>query len=125
MADSIMELIARAPWREAVTYRETWPHEYVLSERDNQWDLLAAVCQRFRAGEGVACRFFTMDNTYLFLGGYKYWLMTHWDDLEPYGNHVLNRAPLYRDRRDFVIQPGDTGKVEDYPAGPALPAKSV
>ena len=115
-----MELIARAPWREAVTYRETWPHEYVLSERDNQWDLLAAVCQRFRAGEGVACRFFTMDNTYLFLGGYKYWLMTHWDDLEPYGNHVLNREPLYRDRRDFVIQPGDTGKPEDYPAGPAL-----
>jgi hypothetical protein len=51
--------------------------------------------------------------------------MTHWDDLEPYGNHVLNREPLYRDRRDFVIQPGDTGKVEDYPAGPALPAKSV
>ena len=22
---------------------------------------------------------------------------------------VLNRAPLYRDRRDFVIGPGDTG----------------
>ena len=26
----LTELIAAAPWREAVTYRETWPHEYVL-----------------------------------------------------------------------------------------------
>ena len=25
-----MELIANAPWREAVTYRDTWPHEYVV-----------------------------------------------------------------------------------------------
>ena len=29
----IMELIAAAPWREAVTYRETWPHEYVVVNR--------------------------------------------------------------------------------------------
>ena len=35
------------------------------------------------------------------------------------GDEVLNRARLYRDRRDFVIQAGDTGKREDYPAGPA------
>ena len=59
----IMLLIAQAPWREAVTYRDTWPHEYVLSEKDGQQELLEAVCQRFRAGEGVACRFFRMKNT--------------------------------------------------------------
>lgn len=47
-------LIARAPWREAVTYRDMWPHEYVLSEKDGQQELLEAVCERFRAGEGVA-----------------------------------------------------------------------
>ena len=28
----LKELITRAPWREAVTYRDTWPHEYVLSK---------------------------------------------------------------------------------------------
>ena len=112
-------LIARAPWREAVTYRETWPHEYVLSERDGQQELLEAVVARFRVGEGVACRFFSMNNTYLFVGEHKYWLMTHWDDLEPGGNYVINRARLYRDRRDFVIQPGDTGRPEDYPVNPA------
>ena len=77
------------------------------------------ICERFRAGEGVACRFFRMNNTYLFIGDYKYWLMTHWDALEPEGDHVLNRARLYRDRRDFVIQSGDTGKPEDYPVNPA------
>ena len=116
---ALTELIARAPWREAVTYRDTWPHEYVLSEKDAQQELLEVVCKRFRAGEGVSCRFFRMNNTYLFIGDYKHWLMTHWDDLEPGEDYVLNRARLYRDRRDFVIQPGDSGKPEDYPANPA------
>ena len=53
MARSLTELIARAPWREAVIYRHTWPHEYVLSEQDGQQDLLAKVCERLRAGRGL------------------------------------------------------------------------
>ena len=119
---TLAELIASAPWREAVTYRETWPHEYVLTEKDNQRDLFAAVCERFCAGEGVSSRFFRMENEYLFIGIYKYWLMTDYNDIDPYndeGDYVLNRAPLYRDRRDFVVQPGDSGMPEDYPTGPA------
>ena len=121
MTPKLTELIVRAPWREAVTYRDTWPHEYVVSEKDGQQELLEAVCQRFRAGEGVAGRFFPMNKTYLFIGDYKYWLEDHWDTLEPGRDYVLNRARLYRDRRDFVIQPGDTGKPEDYPVNPAYP----
>ena len=122
MTEPIAELIARAPWREAVTYRETWPHEYVLTEKDNQRELLAVVCERFRSGEGVASRFFRMENTYLSIGEYKYWLMTDYNEIDPYndeGDYVLNRAKLYRDRRDFVIQPGDSGMPEDYPSTPA------
>ena len=117
----ITQLIGRAPWREAVTYRDSWPHEYVLSRKDCQRELIEVVCARFRAGEGVAGRFFRRSNTYLFIGHHKYWLMTHWDavDLDDGQDYVLNRAPLYRDRRDFVIQPGDTGRREDYPATPA------
>ena len=115
----ITELIELAPWREAVTYRETWPHEYILCGKDGQQELLSAVVARFRAGEGVACHFFRMHNTCLFIGEYKYWLMSHWDELEPDGDYVLNRARLYRDRRDFVIHPGDTGKPEHYPNDPA------
>ena len=61
----------------------TWPQEYVLSEKDGQQELLETICGRFRAGEGVACRFFRMNNTYLFIGEHKYWLMTHWEDLKP------------------------------------------
>ena len=64
-----------------------------------------------------------MDNTYLFIGYHKYWLMTHWNDVEPGGNYVINRARLYRDRRDFVIQHGDSGKPEDYPANPEHPTR--
>ena len=118
---TLIELIECAPWREAVTYRETWPHEYVLTEKDDQRELLAAICGRFLAGEGVACRFFRMNNTYLFVGEYKYWLMTDFSDIDPFndeGDYVINRARLYKDRRDFIIQPGDTGRPGDYPVNP-------
>ena len=81
--------------------------------------MLEAVCERFRAGEGVAGRFFCMTNTYIFVGNYKYWLMTHWDNVMPGASYVPNRVRLYRDRRDFVIQLGDTGKPVDYPINPA------
>ena len=116
-------LIERAPWREAVTYRDTWPHEYVLTCKDDCAELLSLIVKRWKAGEGVTGRFFRLENTYLFLGDYKYWIMTPYEefDLEEakVDDYVLNRARLYRDRRDFVIQLGDTGRPEDYPAEPA------
>ena len=109
----IMELIASAPWREAVTYRETWPHEYVVVKRDGQQELLAAFCERIRRGEGVECQFFHERRQYLFLGDYKYWTMTECSEIDlDADDYVLNRALLYRDRRDFVIRRGDTGKRE-------------
>ena len=60
-----MELIAAAPWREAVTYRETWPHEYVVINRDGQHKLLASFCERIRRGEGVECLFFSQRRKYV------------------------------------------------------------
>ena len=119
---TLTELIAQAPWREAVTYRETWPHEYVLLHRDNQRELLEAVRARLLDGEGIAGRFFTINPTYLFVGEYKYWFMAPTDQIDPDGEEerVLNRVPLYRDRRDFVIQPGDTANPGDYPVNPPL-----
>ncbi|MYB23115.1 MAG: hypothetical protein F4066_06265 [Chloroflexi bacterium] len=98
-----------------------------MSTSHHQRELLAAICERFHKGEGVAGRFFRMENTYLFIGEYKYWLMTHYERIDPYfdqDNYAINRAPLYRDRRDFVIQDGDTGRREDYPSEPARLAES-
>ena len=107
----LTELIAQAPWREAVTYRETWPHEYVVIKKDRQQDLLAAVCKRFCDGEGVDGRFFRMKNKYLFIGDYKYWLMTPCTEIDmDKDDYVLNRALIYRDRRDFLIKDGDNGR---------------
>ena len=54
--------------------------------------------------------FFGQKRPYLFLGGYKYWMMTDIDILDlDKEDDVLNRAPLYRDHRDFDIRQGDTG----------------
>ena len=120
---TLMGLIENAPWREAVTYRETWPHEYVLLRKDNQRDLFAVVARRFKDGEGIRGRFFNSRPTYLFLGAYKYWFDPPIDDLNMLsddGEYVLNRARLFHDRRDFTIQPGDTRFPEDYPAAPSL-----
>ena len=64
--------------------------------------------------------FFHQRRPYLFLGDYKYWIMVECSDVDlDAEDHVLNRARFYRDRRDFVIQAGDTGRREDYPASPA------
>ena len=49
-AANIMVLIAEAPWREASTYRDTWPHEYVVIQKDAQQELLAAFCQSHSPG---------------------------------------------------------------------------
>ena len=113
-APYIMDLIARAPWREAVTFRDTWPHEYVVVKKDGQQELLAAFCERIGRGEGVECRFFHQRRQYLFLGDHKYWTMTECADIDlDADDYVLNRALLYRDRRDFVIEQGDTGVREE------------
>ncbi len=119
---TLMELIDKAPWREAVTYRETWPHEYVLLQKDSQRELFAAMIPRFKEGEGTPGRFFNARPTYLFLGRFKYWFDPPLDDLDAAkeGEHVLNRARLFYDRRDFIIQPGDTRFPEDYPTAPPL-----
>ena len=39
-----------------MTYRETWPHEYVLIKQDKQRELLAAICARIANGEGIEGR---------------------------------------------------------------------
>ena len=107
----LVELIDQAPWREAVTYRDTWPHEYVVIKKDKQEELLDAVCKRFCDGEGVDGRFFPMKNRYLFIGDYKYWLMTPCTEIDlKKDDYVLNRALIYRDRRDFLIKDGDNGR---------------
>ena len=82
----------------------------MVIQKDGQQELLAAFCERILLGEGVECRFFHQTRPYLFLGGYKYWVMDEVEEIAPESyDSVLNRALLYRDRRDFVIQPGDTG----------------
>lgn len=121
----LTDLIAAAPWREAVTYRETWPHEYVLLQKDGERQLMRAVWQRMHDGEAFNGYFFSRPTIYLFIGDYKYWFMSSLDTInamledEDHDTEVvLNRARLYHDRRDFYIQYGDTGMREDYPGPP-------
>ena len=81
----------------------------MVVKKDGQEDLLAAFCARIARGEGVECIFFRQKREYLFLGEHKYWTDPAYAGPGEEEDYVLNRALLYRDRRDFVIQPGDTG----------------
>ena len=92
-----MELIARGPWREAVTYRDTWPPEYVLIKEDGQQELLVAFCARIADGEGVEGPFFSKSFMYLFLGDHKYWTYT------PCARIDLDATADDFDRRDFEV----------------------
>lgn len=121
----LSDLIAAAPWREAVTYRDTWPHEYVLLHKDGERELMRVVCQRMRDGEAFNGYFFSRPTIYLFIGDYKYWFMSSLDTIKQVLDNpdderevVLNRARLYHERRDFYIQYGDTGMRDDYPGSP-------
>ena len=55
---TLMIFIKRAHWREAVTWRETWPHKYVFVRCHNQPPLMEAICRRLIDGEGVDGRFY-------------------------------------------------------------------
>ena len=125
MGSTLTDLINGAPWREAVTYRHTWLHEYVLTEEDNQRELLQEIIALLRAGEGVAVRYFNITPTYLFFGECKYWFMVSVEELDPnaQADYVLNRAHLFHERRDLMVQSGDTAKPEDYPAAPFFRAQ--
>lgn len=122
---NLTQLIAAAPWREAVTFRKTWPHEYVLLKKDGERELMQAVCQRVRDGEAFRGYFFKRQMDYVFIADHKYWFMADGDTIKAVLDNpdderevVLNWARLYHDRRDFYIQYGDTGMRDDYPAPP-------
>ena len=106
----IMVLIAQARWREAVTCRHSWPHEYVVVYPEGQEALLAAFCARISAGRVSSVGSLDQKRQYLFLGDNKYWTMTDCSDINlRAGDYVLDRALRYRDRHDFIIKPGDLG----------------
>jgi hypothetical protein len=92
-----------------------------LNESDGQRTLFEAVCQRICDGEAFPGSFFGHRTPYLFIANYKYSFMTPCDQIDldaTETEHVLNRASLYHDRRDFHIQEGDTGRRDDYPGPP-------
>lgn len=84
------EFIACRRWREAVTYRETAPHEYTVRE----WDLTTAGnadFERFTALVrkcGYADLFYRVRHIYWVVDEFKYWTMG-WPVEE---TKVINRA---------------------------------
>lgn len=89
--DWARRLIATRKWREAMTYRETAPHEYTIrewekSERANRdFDQFTTFIRRF----GYADFFYKTRHLYWVVDEFKYWTMG-WPVEETI---VINRAP--------------------------------
>ena len=77
-------------WREAVTYRETAPHEYVIRtwERDPQGDRDFKHFTTFIRRFGLADFYYKVRHIYWVIDEFKYWAMG-WP-VE--GTTVINRA---------------------------------
>ncbi len=86
------DFIARRRWREAVTYRETAPHEYVVrkwevDEQGNQdFDRFIRMIRRF----GYADYYYKVRHIYWEIDSFKYWTMG-WPVEE---TTVINRARI-------------------------------
>ena len=118
----LAELITSVAWQVTGYSGDAWPSEYIPTPWVDQRELVEAVFSRFQAGEGVATRFFQTTTTCLFIGHYKYWLMAdskpvYVDSMESsnlfysdsmFSGYSVHRARLYRDRRDFMVQVGDS-----------------
>ena len=79
--------IDNAPWREAVTYRDTWPHEYVVRDQVDD-DMFEAVVKYVRE-HGVEEPFYHKRHIHWYDRGYSYWTMGA--PIEE--TTILNRCP--------------------------------
>jgi hypothetical protein len=84
------EFIAKRRWREAVTYRQKAPHEYVVREWENDeqggadFDRFITMIRRF----GYADFYYAVRHIYWAIDEFKYWTMG-WPIEE---TKVINRA---------------------------------
>ena len=71
--NDIRQFIDNAPWREAVTYRDTWPHEYVVRDQVDD-DMFEAVVKYVRE-HGVEEPFYHKRHIHWYDRGCSYWTM--------------------------------------------------
>jgi hypothetical protein len=73
-------------WIFAKTYAKTWPHEYIVRDKDDE-ALFVGLVKHIRAN-GYVGRFYKMDITYFDENGIVYWTMG--DPIET--ENIINRC---------------------------------
>ncbi|MCC7570714.1 hypothetical protein KO465_05180 [Candidatus Micrarchaeota archaeon] len=88
MPDKFIEFIRKNKWNEAVTYRETAPHEYLVKDKLSEED--KKTFERFVVfirENGYEQKFYSQTYIYYNVGEKKYWTMG--DPIEK--TEILNR----------------------------------
>ena len=84
---NVRQFIDNAPWREAITYAETWPHEYVVRDQVDE-EMFAAVVEYVRE-HGTMESFYNKRHSHWYDRGYAYWSM----GAPVSETTILNRCP--------------------------------
>jgi len=72
-SNELKEFINNSKWTFAKTYAATWPHHYIVRERENE-DLFIQMDKHIRRF-GYEGRFYKKKFTYFEEDGYVYWTM--------------------------------------------------
>ncbi|TVR94904.1 MAG: hypothetical protein EA428_00025 [Spirochaetaceae bacterium] len=95
LAAHLVEFVESAVWVFAVTYAETWPHHYIVKDREDETLFIELVRHIRRYGyEG---RFYNTPITYFDHDGKVYWTMVppvgHPAWYPPEEETIINRCP--------------------------------
>lgn len=83
---TLLHTLDTLPWHEAVTYRETYPHEYIVRGEVNP-DVFYRLFDLIREA-GVFERWNNQPVQYFYYGPFKYWVMTEHKSLATIINRV-------------------------------------
>lgn len=85
MEHNIQDIIEAEKWRFAITYANTYPHEYIVRGRCSSVSNFEALCEYIKKN-GHYEYFFNKRYTYCSIGDYTYWVMgdvinRRWNDI--------------------------------------------
>lgn len=122
MGPALKRFVDKAEWKYAKTYKDSWPHEYVVRDKIPE-EMYRALCEHIEK-EGQVERFYGKPQTYLHEDGWSYWIMAD-GGWKADRTGIVNRTPTplyYGERMRHKLDPKSSAwmRIRDrfYETGP-------
>lgn len=90
MGPELKRFVDKAEWKYAKTYKDSWPHEYVVRDKIPE-AMYCQLCKHIQA-EGKDEKFFQKTQRYLHEDGWSYWIMAD-GGWQADRTGIVNRTP--------------------------------